>query len=195
MPDASRRAAPPGELDDLTVARARQGDPGASRALIERYQGPVHALLGRLLGPAGRGAEIDDLAQECFLRVFRALPRFQIQGPARLSTWILTIATRLAIDSLRRIRPDSLPHAIEESLAVDEREALRPEQRVLLAEVDALLSTLTPEYRAAFVLRIHHELSYREIAGLLGVEEGTIKSRIARARTALRDALEEVSHD
>src|SRR5262245_42484489 len=87
------------ELDQVTLARAQRGDEGACRTLVVTYQRPVFALLSRILR-----RNVDDLAQETFLRVFRALPRFRPAGPARLSTWILTIATRLAIDELRAAR-------------------------------------------------------------------------------------------
>ncbi len=91
------------ELDDLTLARARRGDREAFRELVERHEVQVFALLGRML--LGRGALVEDLAQETFLRVFTALHRFDPAGPARLGTWILTIATRLALDELKRRTP------------------------------------------------------------------------------------------
>src|SRR5215470_592892 len=90
------------ELDDVTLARAQRGEAAAWRALVEHYQRAVFALLSRMLAPSGRAALVEDLAQETFLRAFRALPAFDRGGRARLSTWILTIATRLGIDELRR---------------------------------------------------------------------------------------------
>ena len=195
MPDSSPRSGSPVELDELTLARARRGDPSACRALIERYQRPVFALLGRMLRPAGRDEEIEDLAQESFLRVFEALPRFQSHGRARLSTWILTITSRLAIDTLRKRYPAALPHDLEGTLPPGATETLQPEQRVLLRQIDEVLSQLRPEFRAAFVLRVFHELPYQEIADLLEVDLGTVKSRISRTRAALRSASNEVDHD
>src|SRR5687768_17183118 len=95
---SSRREAP-SDLDEITLARAQAGDRAAKTALVQRYQRPVFALLSRMLG---REAEvIDDLAQETFARVLGALPGFDRSGRARLITWILTIATRLALDHLR----------------------------------------------------------------------------------------------
>src|SRR3954447_21718894 len=88
------------ELDEVSLARAQRGDRAAQAVLVERYQRPVFALLSRMVGRDR--AAVEDLAQETFLRALRALPRFSLQGPARLSTWILTIATRLALDQLRR---------------------------------------------------------------------------------------------
>src|SRR5512143_4044866 len=84
------------ELDRATLLRCKAGDPMAFRALVARYERPVFALLSRIVG---RGPEVEDLAQETFLRAHRALPRFDLDGPARVSTWLLTIATRLALDA------------------------------------------------------------------------------------------------
>src|SRR5512135_1373264 len=96
-------------LDELTLRRAQRGDERAWRDLIARHQRPVHALIWRLL--AGRARHrVEDLAQETFVRVLRALPRFDPEGPAKLSTWILTIATRLALNELRRPELAALEH-------------------------------------------------------------------------------------
>src|SRR4051812_49404701 len=98
----SQPAGHPKELDELTLKRAQRGEPAACRRLVETYQRAVFAILSRMLSPRGRRARVEDLAQETFLRVFRALPQFSPGGPARLSSWILTIATRLALDELAK---------------------------------------------------------------------------------------------
>src|SRR5436305_12781040 len=104
------------QLDELTLRRAQRGDERAWRDLIERYQKPVHALIWRLM--AGRARHrVEDLVQETFVRVLRALPRFDPNGPATLQTWMLTIATRLALNEMRRPEPAEL--AVEP--AVDDR--------------------------------------------------------------------------
>src|SRR5262245_48554442 len=106
----------PDELDEVTLARARRGEAAACRMLVKRYGRMVFALGWRMLAGRGGNAAVEDLAQETFLRVFRALPGFKSDGPARLSSWILTIAARLCTDELRR-RP--LPTApLEEGIAV-----------------------------------------------------------------------------
>jgi len=88
-------------LDELTLRRAQKGDERAWRDLIARYERPVHALIWRLF--AGRARHrVEDLTQETLVRVLRALPRFDPSGPASLSTWILTIATRMTLNELRR---------------------------------------------------------------------------------------------
>ncbi|MGE3547821.1 MAG: sigma factor, partial [Kofleriaceae bacterium] len=91
------RTAPSSELDAVTLRRAVTGDDAACRALVELYQTRVFALVSRMLPGRGR-ATVEDAAQETFLQVFRQLARFDPKGSARLSTWILTIAARRAID-------------------------------------------------------------------------------------------------
>jgi RNA polymerase sigma-70 factor (ECF subfamily) len=178
------------EVDEVTLRRAQRGDEGACRAVVEGYQDRVFALIGRMVG-AGRRAVIEDLAQETFLQVFRGLGGFSPLWPARLSTWILTIASRRAIDEVRRPVRDGDSDA--EPVAVE-----RADERVLRGEVGAAieraLAALGPEQRAAFLLREYHGLDYADIARALGVDVGTVKSRLGRARAALRAALAEVHH-
>lgn len=178
------------ELDDVTLARAQRGEPAAWRALVEFHQGAVFALLGRMLG-GGRRAQVEDLAQETFLAVFRQLAGFSPLGPARLSTWILTIASRRAIDELRRMPASALA---ADDLAPPDRGRADDVlvRRRLARAIDRALAGLSPEYRAAFVLRELHGLEYGEIARALEIDLGTVKSRLARARAGLRTALAEV---
>jgi RNA polymerase sigma-70 factor (ECF subfamily) len=180
------------ELDGLTLARAKQGDRAAQTALVHRYQRPVYALLWRMVGP--QQAVVEDLTQETFLRVLRALDRFEHDdGRARMITWILSIASRLAIDHLRacRHRTDTaaVPGALPVALPRPDHEASR--RALGCALVDAV-ETLAPQFRAAFLLREVHGLSYDEISQALSVDVGTVKSRLARARAALQAALAEL---
>jgi len=172
-------------LDELTVRRAQRGDERAWRALVARYQQPVHALVWRML--AGRARHrVEDLVQETFVRVLRALPTFDPTGPASLTTWLLTIATRLALNELRR--PE--PAALEAEPAGDARADADSERSRLAAAIASGVATLPDTQRAALVLREYHELDYVEIAAVLEVDLGTVKSRLARARAALRAHLE-----
>jgi RNA polymerase sigma-70 factor, ECF subfamily len=185
------------ELDDLTLAHARRGEEQACRALFRRYQGPVFALLWRMLGHRASLPLVEDLTQETFLRVFRGLAGFSTEGPARLSTWILTIAARLARNELRRqrsapaISPDAEATARVESA---DRADEYAERRALGALIARELDRLDPQYRAIFLLREYHDLSYEEISRALDIEMGTVKSRLSRAREALRQALEGHRH-
>jgi len=178
---AARTTAP---LDELTLRRAQRGDERAWRDLVARYQQPIHALIWRLL--AGRARHrVEDLVQETFVRVLRALPAFDLAGPASLSTWMLTIATRLALNELRRPEHGS----IEVEPIANERTDDPVERRRLGAAIAAGVAALPDAQRAVLVLREYHDLDYQEIADVLELDLGTVKSRLARARTALRDHL------
>jgi len=137
---------------------------------------------------------VEDLAQDTFLRVFKALHTFDRDGSARLSTWILTIASRRAIDELRRRRPQqtSFEHAqpIAEPVSAD----TLTRRRMLAGHLREAIDGLSPALRAAFLLREYHEMSYEEISEHLEIDLGTVKSRLSRARAALRSKLAEVYH-
>lgn len=179
-----------GEIDERTLRSAAAGDRTAARALVETYQVRVFALASRVLAGRGR-ATVEDVAQDTFLQVFRRLASFTPGGVAKLSTWILTIAARRAIDELRRQRPTLVADLEHTSDARGDERAVRKE---LVAAIEAALRTLSPELRAAFVLREYHGLDYAEIARALSIDLGTVKSRLSRARAALRERLAEV-HD
>jgi RNA polymerase sigma-70 factor, ECF subfamily len=193
MSVSSTRSQAASDLDEITLARAQSGDRLAKAALIERYQRPVFALLSRMLG---NDAEIiDDLAQETFARVLRALPGFDRYGRARLITWILTIATRLALDHLRasnaRRDPSEIPGGLPVSLPRPDQLA---DQRALGVALVGAVEALPPAFRAAFLLRELHGLTYEEISEALHVDLGTVRSRLARARGLLQRMLAAV-HD
>lgn len=178
---AAARARPTEPLDELTLRRAQRGEERAWRELIDRYQRPIHALIWRLL--AGRARHrVEDLTQETFVRVLRALPGFDPAGPASLSTWMLTIATRLTLNELRRPEHAELS---AELLAEDRTDAASERQR-LGAAIARGVAALPDAQRAVFVLREYHDLDYQDIASVLELDLGTVKSRLARARTALR---------
>jgi RNA polymerase sigma-70 factor (ECF subfamily) len=180
----------PGDSDDGELAagllsRCQAGEPAALRVFVEHYQRAVFALLSRIIG---RRAEVEDLAQETFLRAIRALPAFEVRGAARLSTWLLTIATRLALDVCRkrsRERWSSLSD--EPALAVTpEQDAQRAELRGALASA---VAELPDDQRAAFVLAEFHGFAIEDIAAALQTPKSTIKTRLFRARAKLSRAL------
>jgi RNA polymerase sigma-70 factor (ECF subfamily) len=179
---------PAGELDLVTLERARRGDRAAFASLLTFHQKAVFALLSRLLYGRDR-ATVEDVAQETFLRLHRALPDFQPNGPAKLSSWILTIATRLGIDELRRARLQLVPleqAATHAATDTADASAIATQQRTALT---AAIAELSPDHRAAFLLREAHGLEYEEIARALDVDVGTVKSRLSRAKEKLRAAL------
>jgi len=182
--------------DERILARAKSGDPAACRAIVAAHQGRVFAQLGGMLRPVGRGAWVEDLAQETFLRAFRALPRFE--GPSgNLRAWLLTIATRVALNELRR-RPstfEELDTVAEHRIDAEQPSSSVPPGRMIGRGLEAAVRDLPDVYRAAFLLRELHGLEYAEIASALEVDLGTVKSRLSRARARLRAALLEVSND
>lgn len=177
------------ELDDVTLARAQQGDPEAFRRLVETYQHAVFALLWRFLGRHAHHAVVEDLAQITFLGAYRALPGFRVRGEARLSTWLLTIAARTAIKEKRSSARATVELADVEDAAPSTE--LRLDQRAFVNALAGALDALEPGYRAVFVLRAYHDFDYQDIAAALELDLGTVKSRLSRARTQLRDALKE----
>ena len=176
------------------IQAARSGDQKAFAALVEANQAMVYSLAYRMTGNSEDAA---DLAQEAFLNAWRGLARFQ--GQASFSTWLYRLTSNACIDFLRREkRRATLSLTLEpeeeesrEAEVADERwspEALLDRQESRQA-VRQALTQLSDEHREVLLLRELEGLSYREIAQALDLEEGTVKSRIARARLALRDFL------
>ena len=174
--------------ESILISRACDGDQDAFRQLVERYQGAVYNLAYRMLGDPN---DAEDAAQEIFVRIYRQLGRYD---PTRkFSTWTLAIATNYCIDQLRRRRMQLVP--LENIIpwartreAGPEREAITQESR---DEVQRLIKQLPEKYRAPLVLRYFDELSCAEIAEVLGMPEGTVKTQIHRARKALGKLLAE----
>lgn len=183
---------PRNEIDDLSLDRAKRGDADSFRVLVDCYHRRVHALVWRMLDPAGRADRVEDLVQDTFVRVYRGLPSFEPAGAARLSTWILTIASRVALTELARARREVVPiEDVAEHLATPSSAGRRQLGRVIAHAI----GKLGPEFRAVLVLREYEGLDYAEIASVLEIDVGTVKSRLSRARARLRQELEEVRHD
>lgn len=184
------------DLPESTVLAAQRGDDAASRTILELLHRPVIAICFRFLGPRFR-AEIEDIAQDVFLKVFRALPQFDPQR-ARFTTWVYTFVRNHCYDVLkkRRLPVTSLSPASDDDAPrdpVDARE-LRPthtaENRELGQKIGEALAELGEDQRMAFILREYEGLDYAAIAVVTGVSEGTVKSRLFRAKEALRARLE-----
>jgi RNA polymerase sigma-70 factor (ECF subfamily) len=179
------------DLDEVTLARAKAGDTAAQTALVQRYERPVFSLLWRMIGP--QRAVVEDLTQETFLRVLRGLPGFEYDGRARPITWILAIATRIALDHLRNSRPRRdtaiAPGSVPLPLPRPDQDV---DRRALAVALVQAVEALGAPFKAAFLLREVHGLSYDEIAQALAIDIGTVKSRLARARALLQAALAEM---
>jgi len=181
--------------DQMLVARAQKGEMAAFDGLVRRYAG---SLRNMVIHHGVRGEEVDDVLQEVFLRAWRGLPNFK--GDATFTTWLYRIAFTVTIDRERRRkrRPqvqDAIDPAKEERTGGTYRDARRTPEEYSLGEdqvrmVRKALLEVEPLYRQILILREMEDLSYQEIAQSLGVAEGTVKSRLARARAQLKLILE-----
>jgi RNA polymerase sigma-70 factor (ECF subfamily) len=185
------------ELEDLQLTEAlRSGSERAYEELLTRFQQPVYTLALRLLNDQ---AEACDVVQEVFLKVFRNVGSFRAQST--LKTWIYRITVNEAHNARRwffrhrrkEVDLDQSPEdtrnwkeTIPDSSRSPYDEALDREQQVM---IEAALDRINPVFREAVVLRDITDMSYEEIAEVLGVSLGTVKSRILRGREALRGEL------
>jgi RNA polymerase sigma-70 factor (ECF subfamily) len=195
MEAAETSAAPLVQSDWDLVQRHRYGDPQAFEEVYERYGPMVFNLAYRMCGDRETAA---DLTQDSFLRIFRAVDRFR--GRSSLKTWIYRVALNVCRSRLRRKRWSVQPLAEDDGPGVELRDPDRgPEQRAIARDegrrvAEALLEV--PEvFRSAVVLCDLQGLSYEEIAEVLGVRLGTVRSRIARGRDRLRVILEQQQED
>ena len=170
------------------AARLRKGDLRAFEELVIAYQHRVFGVAVRMLG---NRAEAEEIAQETFLRAHRALPEFR--GQARLGTWLYAIASRLCLNRLaaperRLARGDDDALAVAPSHEPDAAATL--ERAELDAALREAIAGLPEERRIVVILRDLEGLSYEEIAEVLALEPGTVRSRLHRARMDLKAKLE-----
>jgi RNA polymerase sigma-70 factor (ECF subfamily) len=160
------------------VDRCLRGDQAAMLALVDMYRGPVFGLCYRMLR---HRQDAEDVAQECFVRALRSLPKWDRQR--EFLPWLLAIAGNRCrtLLSMRTRHPTA--SSLVEHLGDDEDQL--NEARNLAEEVELALGTLRPEYRQAFVLFHQHELSYAQIGETLSCPLGTVKTWVHRARREL----------
>lgn len=179
--------------EQVLVMRAQRGEQDAFRTLVERYQNLVYTLALRMVA---RPADAEDVAQEAFLAAWKGLPKFRMD--AQFSTWLYRLTMNAATDLLRR-RRDSQSLEDEEQPVQLADPAPGPEALSQAAESRAALqraiSALSENHRKILLLRAVGGLDYREIGLALGLTEGTVKSRLARARRELRTKLLEQGND
>lgn len=179
------------------VRRLKQGDERAFQELVETYQDRVFSLVLRMMG---NRQEAEDVAQEVFFSVYRAMHRFR--GDARLYTWIYRIAVNACRSRLKYLKGRNLDRqqsADEQTLAKGDAgrspqgsipgpEAVVQGNRLQMA-IARELAKLDPDHRQVLVLRDIQGLSYEDIAKITGLAPGTVKSRLHRARVALKSRL------
>ena len=184
-----------GATDQEVVALARHGQEAAYRELVRRYERPVFSLVYRMV----RDRELaEDLAQETFVKALNAIESYRPEF--KFSSWIFKIANNAAIDHLRRRELDTLsldgsphaetPEAIEATaLQIGDRQETALEEveaRELGGEIETAIARLRPEDRSCILLRHVDGRAYEEIAEILGLPLGTVKTYIHRARNELR---------
>jgi RNA polymerase sigma-70 factor, ECF subfamily len=170
------------EDDRALVTRASAGNRAALEVLLDRHANRIHAVCRRIVGNSDDAL---DATQEAMIAIARSIGRFD--GRAAFTTWIYRIATNAALDELRRRarRPqpmETLPEPAMAATPLDDRVGAR-------LDIDAGLALVPDDFRVAVVLRDLCDLDYAEIAAVLDVPAGTVRSRIARGRAALAQAL------
>ncbi len=182
--------------DAALMLRVKQGDTVAFTELVEKYKQPVINLVYRTLRDA---TEAEDLAQNVFVQVYKSAHRYQTS--ARFSTWLFTIARNLCLNEIRRRSrhpAESLDathpeHENQPLHPIEDRKTFLPPdhllQRELAAKIDEALAALPENQRTAILLCRQEELSYEEIAEVLGCSLSATKSLIHRGREALKEKL------
>jgi RNA polymerase sigma-70 factor, ECF subfamily len=178
--------------DEELVARSVGGDADSFGELIRRWERPIFALAYRTIG---REEDARDVCQETFLRAFRALPGFR--GQAKFSSWLYRIALNLCRDWIRRERRAPTVQAPEDVDLMDLAAASAPSESVedLVVRkdqtrwVERAMALLPEEQRTAIVLKEYHDLTFQEIADLVGCPLSTVKTRLYQGLTVLRREL------
>jgi RNA polymerase sigma-70 factor (ECF subfamily) len=176
------------DADAQLVERCLAGEEPAWEELIKAHTRRVYGICYRFVG---NDMEAQDLTQEVFLRIFRSLRSFRA-GEGSFAVWLTRLTRNLLIDHYRRTKADRATDSIEDQLPMlEEKTALSSRTDGMLAGREAsellqgALQKLSPELRETVILRDVEELEYREIADVLKVPEGTVKSRLNRGRAEL----------
>lgn len=184
--------------EEALIRRAAAGDDGAFEKLVLAHQKQVYNLCLRL---SGSPEDAYDLSQEAFIKAWRGLAQYQFG--AEFSTWLYRLTRNVCIDHLRRLRRQpSVPLETEQDGELIELplpdSAPGPEERALHGEKQRVLAeamqALAEEQREILILRVVNDLPYEQIAEILGLPLGTVKSRLARARIQLKKILTDGNH-
>lgn len=186
------------DADALLVARVKQGDVRAFEMLVVKYQRRIERLIGRMVRDSDL---VQDIAQETFIRAYRALPNFR--GDSAFYTWLYRIAVNSAKKALSDMKRDPLVLESSRALNEDGEETSRAESELsdgetpegmlaskeIAAAVNSAIDALSEDLRQAITLREIEGLSYEEIAEVMNCPIGTVRSRIFRARDAIAQRL------
>jgi len=176
--------------DQDLVERARRGDQTAAHEIVDRYATELYRLAVSMVGNA---ADAEDVLQETFAGAFRSLPSFE--GRSSLKTWLTRILVRQAArchrsrGARKALSLDELSEASRAALAGGKPNPSTDDLDIRM-DVLSALDTLSPEHREVVVLRELQEMSYQEIADVLGLPQGTVESRLFRARRQLAERLQ-----
>lgn len=174
-----------GQMEELELIRlSLAGDLEAWGEIVTRYK---RAVFGIALGVLGNVADAEDATQDAFIRAYENLRRYDLAR--RFSTWIFTIVSNICKNRLRRARFST---RLEDETQIPggadpATEAVLEERGRLVKEA---LNEVSPKYRAPLVLRYYNDLDYKEIAQILGLPEGTVKTHLHRGKAELRRILE-----
>jgi RNA polymerase sigma-70 factor, ECF subfamily len=181
------------DYDRSLVERCAGGDTAAWEELVRVHTRRVYSLCYRF---TNSDSEAQDLTQDVFLRIFKTIKTFRAEEGS-FTTWMARLTRNLLIDNYRRKRQDRMTDSLEPQLPVLQEQlagSSRPDGLVAGREARERLQTglqkLSPELRETLILRDLEELEYREIAEILRIPEGTVKSRLNRARTELARILQ-----
>ncbi|MCM5680857.1 RNA polymerase sigma factor RpoE [Schlegelella sp. S2-27] len=186
------------DADALLIERVKRGDQKAFELLVIKYQRKIERLIARMVRDTDL---IQDIAQETFIRAYRALPQFR--GESAFYTWLYRIAVNTAKKTLVELKRDPLVTESARFSADDEDETSRVENELsdgetpeavlaskeIAATVNAAIEALSDDLRQAITLREIEGLSYEEIADVMNCPIGTVRSRIFRAREAIAERL------
>ena len=191
--------------EDMEFVRACQkGDPDAFETLVERHQKKMLNIAFRMMGDYH---EACDVTQEAFIAAYKSMKQFKAES--RFSTWLYRIVVNHSKNRLKQLSHTAkrenvsidesgeikVEGALCQSSADDTNPGARMEQREREAQVQKCITSLDEEYREVLVLRDIQGFSYEEIRDILKIPDGTVKSRLSRARNALKDCLVKVMGD
>jgi RNA polymerase sigma-70 factor (ECF subfamily) len=174
-------------MDELrAIAQAKKGDADAFAFLVETYETSVYRLALRM---CGNTHDAEEVAQEAFVAAWKGLPAFR--GESKFSSWLYQLTTNACLDLLRREKRHRAAVPLDEQaeLSGEDTPPRAAENAELRDTLQAALQELSDDHRQIFLLRQMRQLSYDEIGALLGLESGTVKSRLSRAKKQLRQIL------